>query len=55
MKIICTLIEAAALIRACYDGDCHDCALNNACENWGADDKHPERLMEICEDVDREE
>lgn len=55
MKIICTLSEAADLIRACHDGACYNCALTNACENQGADDKHPEQLMEICEDVDCEE
>lgn len=47
MKIVCSLKEAADIIRACHDGACYNCALTRTCKNDGAAEKHPEDLIEI--------
>lgn len=47
MKILCTLKEAANLIRACQNASCYNCVLAKTCNETGLADKSPENLILI--------
>ena len=55
MKILCTISEAADIIRSCHDNTCYKCVLQSVCNPSCVDEKRPEKLMEIVEDVDADE